>query len=444
MAEGYTRRRFLRWMAVGAGLAATTGLAAVSGGGASGFDWRRFKGARISFMLDTHPYTTQVVPPELPKFESLTGIKVTWDVLPEDQFRQKLPLTLRSDPQSVDGYMTLPSWDGQAFSKAGWYEPLEKYVNDPNLTAPDYDLKDFFPNTLAIDTINRTLIGIPLYPEVQMLFYDRDRLQEKGVKVPETLDDFVAAAAKLNDRGSGYAGYVSRGEGIQAVYTLAPFIFAEGGRWLDEKGRPEMNSTAFIKALALYGGTLRQYGPPGVAGMTWAVEESIFMGRRAAMATDSSNFVTDFENPKSSQLAGKTGYAPLPKGPAGSHSTLISWGMAINARSRNKEAAWYFIQWLTGKPMFELMAKRKLPVARQSVWNSQVFQSSLPKAWLDTFTQELPTAAVNQANPLVVPVPQVRDAIGKAITRVIEDGPGAAASAANELQKQVLSILGMS
>ena len=31
------------------------------------------------------------------------------------------------------------------FSKVGWYEPLNKYLDNPNLTAPDYNWKDFGP-----------------------------------------------------------------------------------------------------------------------------------------------------------------------------------------------------------------------------------------------------------------------------------------------------------
>ena len=41
--------------------------------------------------------------------------------------------------------------------------------------------------------------------------------------------------------------------------------------------------------------------------------------------------------------------APLPAGPFGSHSTVISWGPAIAASSKKKEATWYVIQYLTSK-----------------------------------------------------------------------------------------------
>jgi multiple sugar transport system substrate-binding protein len=430
-----TRRRLLQAAAAGAAALSMPALA----GAAGAFDWKRFAGTSVRFMLDAHDWSTDLVPAHLPEFEKQSGIKVAWEVYPEDQFRQKLTLALRSDPGSVDGYMSLTSWDGEAFWAAGWYEPIEKYAASADLTNPQFDIKDFFPNTLKIATVHGTLIGIPLYPEVQLLYYDKERFAKAGLAAPATLDEFVAAAKKLYDKNANLAGYVSRGEGLQAVYTIAPFLFAEGGKWLDAKGRPMLDSEAFVKALQVYGGTLHDYGPPGIAGMSWSQATTVFAQGRSAMMTDSSNFVSTLEDPKKSKLAGKVGYATVPSGPAGAHSTLISWALSIGAKSRHKEAAWYVIQWLVSKGMETEMAKRKIPVARQSVWNGADYQKVMPRGWLDGFVKELPNAAVNQANPLVIPVPQVRDAIGKAIVSAIQGGD--AKAAATQAQKEVLQIL---
>jgi hypothetical protein len=92
-------------------------------------------------------------------------------------------------------------------------------------------------------------------------------------------------AEKLYDKNANYAGYVSRGDGIQAVYTLAPFVFGMGGRWIDENGRPDMTSEAFM-ALDLYSG-LTEFDPG--CGATWR-RTSVRSGN-AAMNTD---FPTSF------------------------------------------------------------------------------------------------------------------------------------------------------
>ena len=439
-----TRRGFLK-AAGAAGAVALAGASApktfAQAPAKSGFNWKKFSGAKIRFMNNTHDWSTGLVPKALPEFEQLTGIKVQWEVLAENQFRQKLTLELSSTPESVDGFMSLPSWDGIAFYQSGWYEPVEKYLKNPDLTTPDFDFKDFFPSCVKIATVKDTLVGVPLYPEVQMLYYPKDKFAEKKIKVPETFEEFAAAAEKMYDKNANFAGYVSRGDGIQAVYTLAPFVFGMGGRWLDEKGRPDLTSDAFVKALALYGGTLHKFGPPGIAGQTWAQNQVVFGQGNAAMNTDSSNFVSTYEDPKKSKLVGKVGYATVPRGPAGLRSTLISWCLSIGSKSKNKEATWMFIQWLASKEMVLRQAKMKLPIGRESVWKSQEFRSNMPAEWIDVFTKELPTAAVNEANPLVVQVPETRDAIGKAIVAVIQGGN--AKDAAAKAQADCLKILKM-
>jgi multiple sugar transport system substrate-binding protein len=106
MSTSYTRRQTL---AVIAGATAMLPQRA----SAAGFDWKRYSGTQLRFMVSTHPWTDWAQK-QLPGLEEATGIKVSWEILYEDQFRQKLPLTLRSDPGAVDGFFTLPSWDAAA------------------------------------------------------------------------------------------------------------------------------------------------------------------------------------------------------------------------------------------------------------------------------------------------------------------------------------------
>src|SRR5262245_23926277 len=90
------------------------------------FDWKKYSGKQIRFLVNSHDWTNEVIRPAIPEFEQLTGIKVAWEIFPEDQFRQKLAVELVSGSGSVDGFMSLTSWDGLRFLKAGWYEPIEK------------------------------------------------------------------------------------------------------------------------------------------------------------------------------------------------------------------------------------------------------------------------------------------------------------------------------
>src|SRR5499433_1188550 len=161
------------------------------------FDWKRFNGKQIRFLVNSHDWTNEIIRPALPEFEQLTGIKVAWEIFPEDQFRQKLAVEMVSGSGSVDGVMFLTSWNGLRFLKAGWYEPIEKYVKNPALTSPQFLFEDFFPNTRQIATVNGQLIGVPLYPEVELLYYRKDVFKAKNVAVPQTMEEWEEAAKKL-------------------------------------------------------------------------------------------------------------------------------------------------------------------------------------------------------------------------------------------------------
>jgi len=417
-----------------------TSIGSTPPAGAQGqFDWKRYAGKQIRFLVNSHDWTNEIIRPATAEFEQLTGIKVAWEIFPEDQFRQKLAVELVSGSSSVDGFMSLTSWDGLRFMKAGWYEPLQKYLDNASLTNPQFAFDDFFPNTRQIATLNNTLIGVPLYPEVQLLYYRKDLLQAKGIAVPQTMDELEAAAKKLTDKANNFYGYVTRGKRSAAVYTLAPYIFNFGGQWLDKDNQPQLTSPAAVKGLDLYARMLREYGPPGAVNVhVYEVYDLVSQGR-VALATESSLGVSTFEDPKKSKVVGQVGYARVPRGPAGSHTPIISWAISIAAQSKNKEAAWYFIQWATSKEMVARQAKLKIPLARKSVWDSATFQAALPKDWLTSFQGALADGYPNQANPLVVAVPETRDAIGAAIVAAIEGQDVKAA--AEKAQKTVAEII---
>jgi multiple sugar transport system substrate-binding protein len=418
------------------GLIGASALAARAS--AAAFDWKRYNGTQLRFMVSVHPWT-QWAQGQLPALERDTGIKVGWEILYEDQLRQKLPLTLRSDPGSVDGFFTLPSWDAAAFSRAGWYAPLNKFIAS-NLTAPDWDFADFFPNILNIHQQNGMQIGIPITIELQALFINKAMLAAKQLAVPATLVALMTTAKALNDRAKDLAGIVTRGDGVQAVYTFSPLLFAFGGRWLDEKGQPEMAGQAMVSALKYYGELLRAAGPPNILGMQWKTTYPLFQQAHAAMFIDATNFLAYFKDPSQSRVVDQVGVATLPAGPAGEHSTVISWGPAIAASSKQQEATWLVIQYLTSKAaMVSATQATHLPPPRQSVYNSDVYTKSVPSDMIETIRQEIPNAVPNGANPLVIPVPEVRAAIGEAITAVLQGGD--ASKAANKMQKEVVSIL---
>ncbi|HSU05380.1 MAG TPA: hypothetical protein VLI93_07385, partial [Acetobacteraceae bacterium] len=107
---------------------------------------------------------------------------------------------------------------------------------------------------------------------------------------------------------------------------------------------------------------------------------------------------------------------------------------------QKQEATWLAIQWLTSKAAMAASTETThLPPSRQSIYNSDVYTKSVPPDLIETTKQEIPNAVPNGANPLVLPVPEVRAALGEAITAVLQGKD--ATAAANAMQKKVVQIL---
>ena len=68
------------------------------------------------------------------------------------------------------------------------------------------------------------------------------------------------------------------------------------------------------------------------------------------MVYDADSATYPKNKPGASAQAGNLAWHPGPAGPDGSYATnLWTWSLAMNSASKNKLAAWLFIQWATGK-----------------------------------------------------------------------------------------------
>ncbi len=226
----------------------------------AGFDWKAYEGTTIRFLANKHPWTS-AIEEYIPQFEADTGIKVNLEVLPEDQFRQKVLVELTTGAGTVDVFMSMPPQEGLKFHSAGWYEPLQDYIANPALTSPDYDAADFLAGVMGAETISGDVIGIPIMMENEVLYYRKDIFADKGIAVPTTMDELKAVAAQLNDPANDFYGFTARGKGSAAVTQFSTFLYNYGGEWLDADRKPIINQPEAIAAFETYGGLLKDYRP---------------------------------------------------------------------------------------------------------------------------------------------------------------------------------------
>ena len=142
------RRRHL--LAASAGLLAAPALVG-SVGAQSAFDWKQAKGAKIEVNLQKSPRSDQLQAHQK-EFEELTGIKVGSEQIPEQQQRPKVAMEMATGRPSFDVVNVAMHVQKRLIERARWMEDLRPYLNNPSLTAADFDLGDFLPAGMKVAT----------------------------------------------------------------------------------------------------------------------------------------------------------------------------------------------------------------------------------------------------------------------------------------------------
>ena len=412
-------------------LAVLLGVGTVSSTVFAGVDWKQSQGIEIRFLMNKHPFTTYIEP-KVAEFEKMTGIKVTLEAFPEDQYRNKRTIELNAGGK-VDGYMIMPGQDDLHYWKAGWLQPLDAYLADPALTEADWNFKDFFPSFAKASSVDGKLIGIVINAETSLLAYRKDLFTKFKLKVPQTMKELEEVAKFFHGKevdGKKMVGITLRGKGAAATSQWVDFLYSFGGSWTNAQGKSNFASPQDIAAFKFYGDLLRNYGPQGGAMLHWAESTSMFMEGKAAMIYDANVFKALYENPKESKVAGKVGYGVIPAGPAGRLPHVSNWSLSISKTStpERQKAAWLFVQWATNKNNCLGGLLAGVPAGRASAWNSKEYKSKDDHPDWTTNTMKSFEIGQPQWNPPVINVPEIRDITGQVIVDAIE-GKDVAASA---------------
>jgi multiple sugar transport system substrate-binding protein len=374
------------------------------------FDWKRFDGASITVLMPEHPVLSGVKS-VLEQFQTDTGIKVNVESMAENLYFDRMELALRAQEGVADVYF-LPM-DSTAFTQwsAGLIKSLSPYLNDPSLTAADYDFADFPAGfTVATqyppDSAEKENFAIPASFEAYTLFYNKDLVdQYLDGKVPATMDELIAAAKTVKEKSGGaVAGAVMRGIRSHTIMdTVTGMVFNAYGSgasdlpynvWFDgDWNKPRLTDPHIATGLSHYAGMMSA-GPDNIQALDWPDASLLFQQGLAAFFIDASLFGPGFEDASASVVAGKVGYSTLPPVTAGgeSYTGHWMWGYGIPANSKQPEAAWYFIQYISNKANDAAIGSFHGGAPRLSTWAETAYTDNLNPDYVATVQKAMQTS----------------------------------------------------
>ncbi|MES2714007.1 MAG: extracellular solute-binding protein [Pseudomonadota bacterium] len=390
-------------------------------GAQSTFDWRRFRGERIEVSVQTSPRGA-LLQQHNREFEELTGIRAGVEVVPEQQHRQKIIIEYASGRPSFDVGEVSLHVNKRQVGRARWNTDIRALIADRTLTAPDFDFDDFGAGmrTYATQADGR-MDTLPAFADYFILYYNKELLAAKNVAVPTTWDEMFDGAKRIEDRARQVYGHVGRGVKNANVVLWSSFLLGTRQRDMINAERQLITDTDdAIWATTQYQRFLRDASPPGSIGFNWNECQTTFMQGRAAMWVDGIGFAAPLENPQRSRVAGKVGYALVPRGPANHHCALFGAGYGIPEASTKKGPAWFYLQWALGKQMqIRMLAAGAGVPARSSAFRDEaaITGSPFPREFFTTLAASAPIARAGL--PEILPVTEFRDTIGTALTNTI-------------------------
>lgn len=368
------------------------------------FSWKQFEGHEIQVMLNQHPYAEAIIQ-RLSEFEAKTGITVKYSVTPEENYFDKLTTALNSRNGNPDVFMT-GSYQLWEYAPADYVQPLDEYVEDKELTDPDYDLDDIYKGILDGVRWDRkpghpvgtgSLWALPLGFEASVLLYNKKALAHQNVKPPATFDELIDTASQLNGwNGEGSYGIAVRGTrswatihpGYMTAFSLngAQDFAVESGKLVSRLDSPES-----IEVTKKFAELVNKAGPKDWTNYTWYQVSTDIGAGKAAMAFDADIFGIFQGQEGASAESGNIAFAPPPAMKIGQDvgANEWIWSIAMNSSSKRKEAAWLFMQYFSGKEHTLWGATQASVVnpVRQSVWDNPEFieRLSIFEGYEDTF-----------------------------------------------------------
>jgi multiple sugar transport system substrate-binding protein len=375
----------------------------------------------------------------LRRFESQTGIKVEATTFPTEALGPRIQAEFVARSPAFDVVSVADAfWTS---SLARFVEPLDEWIKK---AAPNGGMADFSPGMVqqfrVPQTTNGPIMGIPQRVSVSLLYYRKDLLQAAGIAVPKTLEEFAAAAKALTK--DGMQGCVFQGaQGQAGVLDWYEFAAPLGVDMLESPDwkKAKFNTPEGVFALDVRRRLIAEGSAnPGVVSYGFDDAINAMIQKKAAMSVLFSAYWPRFEDPKSSQIVGQTGFAPsMRRSGVDLAYPARGWAMCINGSSAKKEMAWEFIRFLTDAPQQKWMAINKgNPVSRISVAKDPELAAVVPIA--GALAEALPFAKIMPNSPAL---PRVYDAIstqlGPALagSKSAKDALAAAEEAVNALVK---------
>ena len=200
--------------------------------------------------------------------------------------------------------------------------------------------------------------AVPFVAVSHGVYYNKDIFAKVGISVPETWDDLLAAAGKIQA-----AGYIPFANGLADEWDIAEVVFMSiapnfiggyEGRLAYERGEKKFNGPEVV-ALFEAMDSLQPYLPSGYKALGYNDSNALFATGQAAMYFDGSWSIGTYDGV---DFEWDVFPPPVPhKGDKGYVCFHADAGMTMNTATEHPEEAQAFLAWLSTEEGAKVLAE---------------------------------------------------------------------------------------
>jgi multiple sugar transport system substrate-binding protein len=318
----------------------------------------------------TDPLLVEWYAPGWNEWGEKNGFKIEAIEYSFDNLNEMIVMSLSQDKGSVDILAIPNQWYAQ-FVSANFLEPLDNHIEKSN-----FDIEDIPQSLQVMYSFEDKLYGIAAFANPHVMFYRKDLFEEKGIKYPDTWEEFEEAAKKLtiDTNGDGevdiWGAFISGAatewltlEFGERIASLGGELF-EGNKWPPKFNTPEGLEAVNMMLRMIYDEKVVVPWLLELDGQAGFVE---FSQGKLATFHGYPHFLENLQDPSKSKISDRFGVSHLP-----GKGTISGWAISITSGSKYKDEAMDLIKHIsTPEYTTKIALQFGLIVPRASVLSSK-------------------------------------------------------------------------
>lgn len=342
--------------------------------------------------------------------EEVPNITVNLQHIPVADYKRKVE-TMIAGGTPPDVFWLHATWFPK-FQEAGELMDLTPFIEETG-----FPIDDYYESAVDQFSADGEILAIPRETSSIVLFYNKNMFDAAGVDYPTedwTYDDVLAAAkalAKPDELQWGIAAPT-------AWHLLQPVIWSFGGEVLNqpENTRCMMTKPETVEAIQWVADLIHVHQvAPSAADLAGQAATDLFVSNKlgmfwsgrwdvAAIRRAEPDFNFDIQH--------------MPTGPGGKVTRISSGAYAITTGSKNPEAAWKLVEYLTSSLVYDFFAEGGLiiPAYIPSAQSEAMLDPSVPPEHSQIFLDAL---EYGKGEPITTIYPEMLDIIQPEIEAVM-------------------------